>query len=171
MDDARPSDGTPFPVEREFLLYAEVQEIMVFRLRFIGQAKELRQLFLLGFPQQAAEKRKRGRRNQGDPRVCQTLAGLPQGVPKTVHFLQGGQQRLNKGIIHINTAVFFRLILIIPPMKRRILLQDPKRMLCHKRSPLTVPACRFVPESYPVFHDFNILWHFLQGKLSQGGSQ
>lgn len=82
MDDARPSDGTPFPVEREFLLYAEVQEIMVFRLRFIGQAKELRQLFLLGFPQQAAEKRKRGRRNQGDPRVCQTLAGLPQGVPK-----------------------------------------------------------------------------------------
>lgn len=48
MDDARPSDGTPFPVEREFLLYAEVQEIMVFRLRFIGQAKELRQLFLLG---------------------------------------------------------------------------------------------------------------------------
>ena len=164
MDDARPSDGTPFPVEREFLLYAEVQEIMVFRLRFIGQAKELRQLFLLGFPQQAAEKRKRGRRNQGDPRVCQTLAGLPQGVPKTVHFLQGGQQRLNKGIIHINTAVFFRLILIIPPMKRRILL-------CHKRSPLTGPACRFVPESYPGFHDFNILWHFLQGKLSQGGSQ
>ena len=81
MDDARPSDGTPFPVEREFLLYAEVQEIMVFRLRFIGQAKELRQLFLLGFPQQAAEKWKRGRRNQGDPRVCQTLAGLPQGMP------------------------------------------------------------------------------------------
>ena len=86
MDDARPSDGTPFPVEREFLLYAEVQEIMVFRLRFIGQAKELRQLVLLGFPQQATEKRKRGRRNQGDPRVCQNPCRAAAGCAKNSPF-------------------------------------------------------------------------------------